>query len=329
MGTIATDQIRVGQRSKFWEEAISDLYTKTTVEIENPVKFYGRINWHRIGDVVLSDICSTRSIVSRESRHIRPNGDSLIQINFQLEGTGTVVQDGREVLTKPGEVTIYDSARPYEMRFEGPFRQLSVDFPRALLQDRLKCSERVTARGFSGTSGPGRFLYSYVQSLVMGKNDDDLLIADYLQENLMELLGIALTALGQTSPLKDSDTKTIILSRVKAYIKANLSDFTLSPVSTAKAQGLSLRNLYYLFENEGTTVSRFIQDSRLDQCRKEIEVSTMFGRSISDISMAWGFKDSAHFSRVFRNRFGLTPRECRAVSRTSQNLKEKPGELHG
>ena len=316
MGTISTDQIHIGRRGRFWEEAISDLYTKTTVAIENPVQFYGRINWHKIGDVVLSDIRSTCSIVARESRHIRPSGDNPIQINFQLEGTGTVLQDGREAVTRPGEVTMYDSARPYEMRFDGPFRQLSVDFPRAMLQDRLKCSERVTARGFSGTSGPGRFLYSYVQSLVMEKNDDDLLIANYLQDNLMELLGIALFSLSQTGPLQDSDTKASTLSRVKAHIRAHLSDATLSPATTAKAQGLSLRNLYYLFESEGTTVWRFIQDTRLDQCRKEIEDTRMFGRSISDIALAWGFKDSAHFSRAFRSRFGLTPRECRAVRRT-------------
>jgi AraC-like DNA-binding protein len=319
VGTITTDQIRVGQRGRFWEEAISDLYTKTTVKIKNPVNFYGRINWHKIGDVVLSDICSTRSVVARESRDIRPSADNLIQINFQLEGTGTVIQDGREVLTRPGEITLYDSARPYEMRFDGPFRQLSVDFPRALLQDRLNCSERVTARGFSGTDGPGRFLYSYVQSLVMGKSDGDLLIAKYLQENLMELLGTALVALGQAGPHKDSDTKTMVLSRVKAHIRANLSDVELSPVNTAKAHGLSLRKLHYLFENEGTTVSRFIQDSRLDQCRKEIEVGHMSERSICDIAMAWGFKDSAHFSRAFRTRFGLTPRECRAAGRALQD----------
>lgn len=329
VGTITTDQVRVGQRSKFWEAAISDLYTRTTVEIKDPVKFYGRINWHKIGDVVLSDICSTRSVVARESRQIRASADNLIQINFQLEGTGTVVQDGREVLTRPGEVTLYDSARPYEMRFDGPFRQLSVDFPRALLQGRLNCSERVTARGFSGTEGPGRFLYSYVQSLVMRKNDEDLLIASHLQENLFSLLYTALISLDQAGKNNDSDSRTMILSRVKAHIKANLSDPTLSPVNTAKANGLSLRKLYYLFENEGTTVARFIQDSRLEQCRKEIEAANMPQRSICDIAMAWGFKDPAHFSRAFRDRFGLTPRDCRAWARRLPNESADSAELHG
>lgn len=316
MGSISTNEVQIGTRRRFWEEVISDLYTKTDVTIENTAQFYGLISWHKIGEVVLSDISSTRSVVTRESRYIRKSSDNPIQINFQIEGTGTVIQDGREALTRPGEVTIYDSSRPYEMRFDGPFRQLSVDFPRRMLGDRLKCSERVTARGFSGTNGPGRFLYSYVQSLVMGKSDEDLTIADCLQDNLMRLLGIALLSLDQSGQVTESDGKHAALSRVKSYIKSNLADDSLSPAATARAQGLSLRNLYYLFESEGTTISRFIQDSRLEQCRKEIEDIRMSGRSISDIALAWGFKDTAHFSRAFRRRFGVTPRECRSARRS-------------
>ena len=35
-------------------------------------------------------------------------------------------------------------------------------------------------------------------------------------------------------------------------------------------------------------------------------------RSISEIAVAWGFNDAAHFSRAFRARFGRSPRELRA-----------------
>lgn len=316
MGSISTDEVHIGHRRRFWEEAISDLYTKTAVTIESSGQFYGRINWHRIGDVVLSDISSTRSVITRESRYIHPNGDNLFQINFQLEGAGTVIQDGREAVTRPGEVTIYDSSRPYEMRFDGPFRQLSVDFPRRMFEDRLRCSERVTARGLSGTTGPARFLYSYVQALMTGMSDEDMGIADHLQENLLQLLSLALVPLDSASPFRDSDSDHAALSRVKAYIRAHLSDSSLSPSAIAKGQGLSLRKLYYLFEEEGTTIWRFIQNSRLDHCRKDMEDGHMSGRSISDIALTWGFKDSAHFSRTFRHRFGLTPREFRSTCRT-------------
>lgn len=316
MGSISTDQVYVGRRGRFWEAAVSDLYAKTTVTVESPVHFYGRIEWHRLGDIVLSDIHSTSSTINREREHIHAHGDNLIQINFQIEGTGTVTQDGREAVTRPGEITVYDSSRPYQMRFCGPFRQFSVDLPRALLRNRLGCSERVTARCLAGTSGPGRFLYSYVRSLILERDEGDPLVADHLQDNLLNLLEIALKPLEQSDPLTKSPDRLATLSRVKAYIIEHLSDADLSPPAVASVLGLSLRSLYYLFEDEGTTVCRFIQDARLDQCKREIEDTRMLARSVTDIALHWGFKDPAHFSRTFRKRFGATPRECRGGGRT-------------
>jgi AraC-like DNA-binding protein len=39
--------------------------------------------------------------------------------------------------------------------------------------------------------------------------------------------------------------------------------------------------------------------------------------SISQICFRWGFNDSAHFSRAFRNQFGLSPREHRRAAADS------------
>jgi AraC family transcriptional regulator, positive regulator of tynA and feaB len=36
-------------------------------------------------------------------------------------------------------------------------------------------------------------------------------------------------------------------------------------------------------------------------------------KSISEIAFEWGFNDSAHFSRIFCNEFGLTPRAFRKM----------------
>lgn len=316
MGSISTDQVYVGRRGRFWETAVSDLYAKAAVTVENPVHFYGRIEWHRLGDIVLSDVRSTSSTINHEREHIRSNGDSLLQINFQIEGTGTVTQDGREAVTRPGEIAVYDSSRPYQMRFGGPFRQFGVDLPRALVRNRFGCSERVTARCLAGTSGPGRFLYSYVRSLILEKDEGDPLVAEHLQHNLLNLLEIALKPLEHADTPTKSPDRLATLSRVKAYIVEHLADAELSPPMVAGVHGLSLRSLYYLFEDEGTTVCRFIQDARLDQCKREIEDARMLARSVTDIALRWGFKDSAHFSRTFRKRFGTTPRECRAGART-------------
>jgi AraC-like DNA-binding protein len=39
------------------------------------------------------------------------------------------------------------------------------------------------------------------------------------------------------------------------------------------------------------------------------------GTSITDVSLACGFGDLSHFYRLFRARFGMTPREVRITHR--------------
>ncbi len=61
----------------------------------------------------------------------------------------------------------------------------------------------------------------------------------------------------------------------------------------------------------GDTVAAAIRRFRLDRCREELEDRRQRARSITEIAFRWGFNDSAHFSRVFKARFGMSPRAVR------------------
>jgi AraC-like DNA-binding protein len=75
---------------------------------------------------------------------------------------------------------------------------------------------------------------------------------------------------------------------------------------------MSVRYLHRLFEDAGASVRATILARRLDRCRDALAGSPR--RSISEIAFAWGFNDAAHFSRVFKARFGGSPRDLRAAA---------------
>ena len=60
-----------------------------------------------------------------------------------------------------------------------------------------------------------------------------------------------------------------------------------------------------LFSERGTTVSDYIWQARLQNCRQELEAHA--GKTITDVAFSWGFSSSSHFSRVFRKYFGVVP----------------------
>ena len=73
----------------------------------------------------------------------------------------------------------------------------------------------------------------------------------------------------------------------------------------AAAIGISERQLSRLFIAEtGLTPSAFMRDSRLDQSLWLMETTN---HSMTRIASETGFADAAHFSHVFRQRFGMPP----------------------
>jgi AraC-like DNA-binding protein len=78
---------------------------------------------------------------------------------------------------------------------------------------------------------------------------------------------------------------------------------------------ISRATLYRLFEDEGG-VAAYILSRRLDRCRAILGASTGRDPSISELAFNHGFVSVAHFSRAFRRRFGIAPRDGRGVDLT-------------
>ncbi len=86
------------------------------------------------------------------------------------------------------------------------------------------------------------------------------------------------------------------------------------PLSTAEIAcgvNLSTRQLERLFARYlGKSPQTYYRDLRLHRARTLVEGSPM---SLTEIAWSCGFEAPAHFSRVFRQRYGVTPHALRAV----------------
>lgn len=108
--------------------------------------------------------------------------------------------------------------------------------------------------------------------------------------------------LTSAQPLPD-----ILRRRVKRFIKDNLPDRDLGPERIAAELRCSIRYLHHVFEAEKTTLSRFIWNMRLDRCREDLEKESCAHLPLSMIAFGWGFADTSHFCRLFKQRFGVSP----------------------
>jgi acetamidase/formamidase/AraC-like DNA-binding protein len=133
-----------------------------------------------------------------------------------------------------------------------------------------------------------------------------------IAQSLVELL---LTLVhGLSAPTVDANntaTQAAILHRICRTIERRLDEPELSPARVALAEGISERYLQKLFEAVGDNFTHYVRERRLLRAWADLSNPAEIHQSISEIAYRYGFGDSAHFSRTFRHRFGLPPREFR------------------
>ena len=142
----------------------------------------------------------------------------------------------------------------------------------------------------------------------MTRNDDTPFDA---ADVTLELLGAAFRVQRRSSTIAPRDQ---LFARISGYIEARLEDANLSPKKIAEGNGISVRYLYTLFSEQGMTVSGWVRKRRLLHCRAELDGADTEA-SITEIAYRWGLNDSAHFSRLFKATFGMSPTQYRSSRR--------------
>jgi AraC-like DNA-binding protein len=122
---------------------------------------------------------------------------------------------------------------------------------------------------------------------------------------------IDLAVLAATRPsVGESRAASIVAARRSAvleHIAAHFQDPDLSGSSLAQSLGISQRYLQSLLQETGKSFTEHVNGLRLDRAFALL-VMAEGGRRVSDIAFEVGFSDLAHFYRLFRARFGDTPK---------------------
>lgn len=107
--------------------------------------------------------------------------------------------------------------------------------------------------------------------------------------------------------------REVMRERVKAFVRNNLHDSSLSIDDIAQAFNCTKRYLHKVFSGDERSLNQYIWDLRLERCGQDLANPELAGRSITEIAFAWGFRSTPHFSRAFRQRFSTSPSLYRAL----------------
>jgi AraC-like DNA-binding protein len=299
------------RRLAVWQDIVCDTFVGLDCRSDMREAFWGAVSQSAIGAATFTRVDSCAQRVFRTPSRIARASQDYVLVALGNSGVNGVYQDGREAVVAAGQFVIYDTTRPYELRFDDSFSQTILQMPRKLLQQRIGAFEALTATTFSSDRPLEGLAYEFLVSAGKVIDHVDPATATRLLDQGLDLIAMAFAErMHQRSP-DQSVHRSALLYRLKNTILTQLSDPELSMSGVAAAVGISPRYASDLMADEQTSFRSYVQTQRLERCRRDLADPAHAARHIGDIAFAWGFNDLAHFSRIFKQRFGASPREWR------------------
>ncbi|MGN9814952.1 helix-turn-helix domain-containing protein [Streptomyces sp. SD11] len=294
-------------REAVWESVVA-------VDIDHPLPAEDisvRIGLGSVGPLRICSARATAVTVRRTERLAREDEEPLVFLGLQMTGTSLVVQNGRQCLLRPGDFAVYESVAPYTLLFDEGVDHHFFRLPRAALALPERLLRDVTAV----TLGPGnpvaRLASTYFSQLAASDELRHGVHADAVVEPSIELLRAVLTSQHGVSSRARAPMEATLSLRITHYIRAHLADPDLSAARIAAAHGISVRHLYAVLSRSGISLGDWIRARRLAECTRDLAGPNGRLRTIAAIGRSWGFLDATHFSKVFRQAYGMSPREWR------------------
>ncbi|WP_297914664.1 helix-turn-helix domain-containing protein [Thiomonas sp.] len=312
---LSTDGVAPRERLAYWIDAVCDTYVQLDCDALGEPGASGALSGEIVSDKLvqlqLSRVTATGQRVCRTPARIAATAEDYFLVSVQTQGTGQVVQDGRCATLGPGDFALYDSTRPYELRFERAFQQYVLMLPGGALRRQLRDTQWLTAQRVPGQRCAGHLVIGMIHTLVADMDTLEPASASAVADGLCDLLVAGLSTLPRAHPAPVSSLTALYREQVKDYVRRHLRDPGLSVGRIAEGLRVSPSTLHRAFVGEPCSIADWIWTQRLDAVRRELCDPAAKARSISELAFSWGFNDAAHFSRAFKARYGCAPRELR------------------
>jgi AraC-like DNA-binding protein len=322
---VSTSDIAERKRFLYWQDAVCDTFVDLDCKAYADRPFFGELATASCNDLHFSSVRADGQIVERTPARIRRAREEVMLISLQVRGTGVIAQDGREARLGPGDFACYDSTRPYTLTFTADFEQIVLHMPREAMIRRVGRTEAWTARRIEATNPVGSLVLPFVRQTASIVSDITPATAGRLSETCLSLVTAALAEHKDGETDGGSAARTALTFRAKAAIDSLLHDHNLNTERVAGLIGISPRYLQDLFHAEQSTVSDWIWKRRLERSRRCLADPLHSGDSIAQIALSCGFTDFGHFSRRYKEAFGVSPREDRAALKAGRPVGDGPG----
>jgi AraC-like DNA-binding protein len=271
-----------------------------------PTVFQAMVTRRRFGELALVDCAAAPFLGDRSLAVMGDHPEEIIGFQFVRRGVELVRESRRQIALTAGDIVLWDGLQPTEVEVVESFVKRTLILPRDRVLAVCPRLADLKALPPMDRTGAAALLVRYLNALAVELPHLDDVASGAAADAALELLRAAVEPAVPTS--RDA-RREALRAEVHRYVRAHLPDPALDPEAIARAHAISVRALHALFEDTGESVAGLVRRERLARCYADLELPN--GGSVTEIAFRWGFRDAAHFSRVFKRQFDATPSEVR------------------
>ena len=308
---LTTNDVPAAQRLSFWRDGV----LKRMEPVEGPgdgQPFQARLRRIAVEGAELvvhtsNAICAVRS---PERRRIDACDD--ISIDLMQECESAMIDHNGEHRLRPGDLRIVDYSRPIQIR-RSRHSASAVILPRQRVREVL--GDDLSA--LVGRHLPARGMAAVLRSHMRATIDEAPRLSPAERHAATTAAGDMALAMLQSMRLGIVDGEQFgdgFYQAARRVIAQRCADPDLAPDRVAAILGCSRASLYRVFARHDESVAAAIWSTRIERAWRLLTSIEGAGMMISEIAIDCGFREVPTFTRMFRRRYGMTPREARAAA---------------
>ena len=309
---IDTRQVLAADRFSFWLEECATVFCPLAADPTCTRQFSGLVWGTQLGIVRAFYLAGDPVTVKRTETGIGAFDPEWFEIAVPIAGAVNIAQGWNSNRAMPGDIFTYDTSRPFTFQTTEYSRFLMFCFPKALMGPDAGRFCETTAVPFRSGDRVGELIRNFLIGAVRGVEGSPLHGAEVLGRMIVDLVsGLHGGRVASSAPPRREATAHLV-DQLKAFVDRNLADPALDARRIAQQHHVSERYVYRLFEREGCSLGEWIRSRRLERCRQDLANPHQAHLTIGAIASRWGVSTPGHFSRMFRDSYGLAPRDYRA-----------------
>ena len=243
------------------------------------------------------------------------DGDDRIGFVVAQSGKLDARHLGREVQLAPGDATMMLMSATGGVGWRESSVLFDMLIPPTEWEARGTRFEDVLMQRLCGKSDVMQLLRSYIRSLERSGlttfGDNHTIVRRHVTD-------LVVLAASQRRSVGESSLSAVAAAHTRAifdHLASHFSDPELSLPKVAQNMRISARYLQRLLKKSATSFTTHVTELRLNHSFALLTANGKGDVRICDVALQAGFSDISHFNRLFRSRFGDTPKGVREHAR--------------